>query len=220
METYHPETTHLTATCSCEACAAFTRVAARTLAPSPIRDLLHRRLQPFRHLHDCSGCFRLERSPGGTCTHWKAPPSHGARKERSFPHNSANWPNRSKRKSGAARERIVPPRPISAVGRRALRVNRPCPVPDVLYQIPIRRPPWDFWREVNRTPVSPKLLGEAMELHANMAPEDRPVVEARAFQLFEFSQRKGLHRQTPFRSSILILSFVRFRLGLRRFPGF
>ena len=63
-----------------EACSAFTRVAARTLARSPIRDPLYRRLQPFRHLHDCSGCFRLERSPGGTCTHWKAPPSHGARK--------------------------------------------------------------------------------------------------------------------------------------------
>ena len=61
-----------------EACSAFTRVAARTLAPSPIRDLLHRRLQPYRCLHDCSGCFRLERLPGGTCTHWKAPPSHGA----------------------------------------------------------------------------------------------------------------------------------------------
>ena len=44
--------------------SAFTRVAARTLAPSPIRDLLHRRLQPFRHLHDCSGCFRLERFAG------------------------------------------------------------------------------------------------------------------------------------------------------------
>ena len=42
------------------------------------RGLLHRRLQPFRHLHDCSGCFRLERLPGGACTHWKAPPSHGA----------------------------------------------------------------------------------------------------------------------------------------------
>ena len=60
------------------ACSAFTRVAARTLAPSPICDQLHRRLQPFRHLHDCSGCFRLERSPGGTFTHWKAPPCHGA----------------------------------------------------------------------------------------------------------------------------------------------
>src|SRR5208282_3630085 len=77
-----------------EACAAFTRVAARTLAPSPIRDQLHRRLQPFRHLHDCSGCFRLERSPGGTCTHWKAPPSHGARKERSLANVTANGSNR------------------------------------------------------------------------------------------------------------------------------
>ena len=56
----------------------FARVAARTLARSPIRDQLHRRLQPFRHVHDCSGCFRLERSPGGACTHWKAPPWHGA----------------------------------------------------------------------------------------------------------------------------------------------
>jgi hypothetical protein len=37
-----------------------------------------RRLQPFRYLHDCSGCFRLERLPGGICTHWKAPPLHGA----------------------------------------------------------------------------------------------------------------------------------------------
>jgi hypothetical protein len=67
-----------------EACSAFTRVAARTLAQSPICDQLHRRLQPFRHLHDCSGCFRLERSPGGARTHWKAPPSHGAHVERSF----------------------------------------------------------------------------------------------------------------------------------------
>jgi hypothetical protein len=35
--------------------------------------------QPLRYLHDCSGCFRLERLPGGACTHWKAPPCHGAR---------------------------------------------------------------------------------------------------------------------------------------------
>jgi hypothetical protein len=26
--------------------------------------------QTFRLLHACSGCFRLERSPGGPCTHW------------------------------------------------------------------------------------------------------------------------------------------------------
>ncbi len=43
-----------------------------------------RRLQTFRHLHACSGCFRLERSLGGTCTHWKAPPFHGAHPKRKF----------------------------------------------------------------------------------------------------------------------------------------
>src|SRR5208283_4887522 len=95
-----PETIHLTLACSCEACSAFTRVAARTLAPSPICDQLHRRLQPFRHLHDCSGCFRLERSPGGALTHWKAPPSHGARKLRSFADRG---------RTGSKRPRVVIP---------------------------------------------------------------------------------------------------------------
>ena len=65
-------------------CSAFTRVAARTLARSPIRDQLHRRLQPFCYLHDCSGRFRLERLPGGACTHWKAPPWHGAHVNRTL----------------------------------------------------------------------------------------------------------------------------------------
>src|SRR5260370_21238470 len=39
-----------------------------------------RSARPTSHayLHDCSDCFRLERLPGGTCTHWKAPPFHGA----------------------------------------------------------------------------------------------------------------------------------------------
>src|ERR1700739_232099 len=41
------------------ACSAFTRVAACTLAPSPILTA-NRRLQPFRYLHDCSDCCRLE----------------------------------------------------------------------------------------------------------------------------------------------------------------
>jgi hypothetical protein len=67
-----------------EACSAFTHVAACTLARPPIRGPLYRRLQPFRHLHDCSGCFRLERLPGGTRTHWKAPPFHGAHPKRSL----------------------------------------------------------------------------------------------------------------------------------------
>src|SRR5689334_18521650 len=46
-----------------EACSAFTRVAACTLARSPIRDR-YSRLQPFRYLYDCSDCFRLERIAG------------------------------------------------------------------------------------------------------------------------------------------------------------
>ena len=54
-----------------EACSAFTHVTACTLARSPIRDSLHQRLQPFRYLHSCSGCFRLERLPGGAFTHWE-----------------------------------------------------------------------------------------------------------------------------------------------------
>src|SRR3954470_7033919 len=45
------------------ACSAFTRVAACTLAQSPIVTD-SRRLQPFRYLHDCSDCFRLERIAG------------------------------------------------------------------------------------------------------------------------------------------------------------
>jgi hypothetical protein len=46
-----------------------------------IDEALIRRLQPLRYLHSCSGCFRLERLPGGPCTHKKAPPFHGARQE-------------------------------------------------------------------------------------------------------------------------------------------
>ena len=44
----------------------------------------NRRLQPLRYLRDCSDCFRLERLPGGACTHWKAPPFHGARQKQTF----------------------------------------------------------------------------------------------------------------------------------------
>src|SRR5271167_3654244 len=68
-----------------EACSAFTRVAARTLAPSPICDQLHRRLQPFRHLHDCSGCFRLERSPGWDLHPLESAACHGAHPLLPFP---------------------------------------------------------------------------------------------------------------------------------------
>src|SRR6266481_2132416 len=64
-----------------EACLAFTRVAACTLARSPYVVTAIRRLQTFRLLHSCSGCFRLERLPGGPCTHWKTPPCHGAHRQ-------------------------------------------------------------------------------------------------------------------------------------------
>ena len=85
-----------------EACSAFTRVTACTLALSPyFVTRFTRRLQPLRYLHDCSGCFRLERSPGGIRTHWKAPPYHGARQERTID----NFPQ-----SGPSR--LVSPQPI------------------------------------------------------------------------------------------------------------
>src|SRR5215472_19194429 len=47
-----------------EVCSAFTHVAACTLAQSPYFVTAIRRLQTFRLLHACSGCFRLERSTG------------------------------------------------------------------------------------------------------------------------------------------------------------
>ena len=62
-----------------EACSVFTHVTACTLAPVTVnRDPHYQRLQPFRYLHSCSSCFRLELSPGGIHTHWKTPPYHGA----------------------------------------------------------------------------------------------------------------------------------------------
>jgi hypothetical protein len=48
-----------------EVCSAFTRVTACTLALSPyVVTCFTRRLQPFRCLHSCSGCFRLEHFAG------------------------------------------------------------------------------------------------------------------------------------------------------------
>src|SRR6266853_3265884 len=72
------------------ACASSFSLARRSLALRPAHSRCHQfvtrfpRLQPLRHLHSCSGCFRLERSPGGTCTHWKAPPYHGAHPMQTF----------------------------------------------------------------------------------------------------------------------------------------
>src|ERR1700720_1793334 len=56
----------------CQSPGALPRVAACTLARSPYVVTAIRRLQTLRLLHVCSGRFRLERSPGGACTHWKS----------------------------------------------------------------------------------------------------------------------------------------------------
>src|SRR5712672_198624 len=64
-----------------------------------------RRLQPLRFLHSCSGCFRLERSPGGICTHWKSaafsrrtPPADSCIATK-LVHHSKSWSARRRKDS-------------------------------------------------------------------------------------------------------------------------
>src|SRR5271166_3419292 len=83
-----------------EACSAFTRVTACTLARPPIRGPLYRRLQPFRHLHDCSGCFRLERVAGWASHPLESAAFHGAHPKRTTPE--------SLRVLGSAVFRLIP----------------------------------------------------------------------------------------------------------------
>src|SRR6185437_12524062 len=61
-----------------EACSAFTRVAACTLALSPIRDTLIEGFSHFVASMTAPIASGWSESPGGTYTHWKAPPCHGA----------------------------------------------------------------------------------------------------------------------------------------------
>ena len=65
-----------------EACSAFTRVTACTLALSPIRDTLPEGFSHFVSSTAAPVASGWSGLPGGTCTHWKAPPCHGARHER------------------------------------------------------------------------------------------------------------------------------------------
>ena len=67
----------------------FSRIAQRSLTLRPAHSRCHqfvatitRRLQPCRYLHNCSGYYWLELWPGGTFTHRKAPPLHGAPRKR------------------------------------------------------------------------------------------------------------------------------------------
>jgi hypothetical protein len=49
-----------------------------------------------------------------------------------------------------------------------------------------------YLQQINRIKVRPELLREVIEMHAGMAPEDRPVFEARAFRMFELLKEKGI----------------------------
>ena len=61
-----------------EACSAFTRVAACTLARSPLRDPLSEGFRHFVASMPAPVASGWSESPGGPRTHWKAPPCHGA----------------------------------------------------------------------------------------------------------------------------------------------
>src|ERR1700724_3826180 len=67
-----------------EACSAFTRVAACTLPRSPIRDPLIEGFSHFVTSMTAPIASGGSESPGGTCTHWKAPPCHGAHPFQTF----------------------------------------------------------------------------------------------------------------------------------------
>ena len=67
-----------------EACSAFTRVAACTFALSPIRDTLIEGFSHFVTSMPTPVASGWSESPGGPCTHWKAPSCHGARGKRSL----------------------------------------------------------------------------------------------------------------------------------------
>jgi hypothetical protein len=68
-----------------EDCSAFTRVAACTLALPPY--VVARFTEGFNHfvtsiVAPVASGWSI--SPGGICTHWKAPPLHGARRKCDF----------------------------------------------------------------------------------------------------------------------------------------
>src|SRR5271165_5176358 len=66
------------------ACSAFTRVAACTLARSPVRDPHSEGFSHFVTSMTAPVASGWSDLPGGICTHWKAPPFHGAHPLRTF----------------------------------------------------------------------------------------------------------------------------------------
>src|SRR5689334_6849842 len=68
----------------CQSPGALTRVAACTLALSPIRDTLIEGFSHFVTSMTAPIASGWSESPGGACTHWKAPPCHGAPPQHPF----------------------------------------------------------------------------------------------------------------------------------------
>src|SRR6476620_9745254 len=94
----------------CQSPGALTRVAACTLARSPIRDPLSEGFRHFVSSMPAPVASGWSESPGGACTHWKAPPCHGAPPLRPLPGASRGS------QSGITRRRFRPERSIG-VGR-------------------------------------------------------------------------------------------------------
>ena len=65
----------------------------------------------------------------------------------------------------------------------------------------------NYLRKVNKTKVDPALLGEVMEMHANMPAEDRTSFEARTFRIIEMLNARGLQAE---RATMLLA--IDFRL--------
>jgi hypothetical protein len=49
-----------------------------------------------------------------------------------------------------------------------------------------------YLQQVNRMKIRPELLREVIEMHAEMAQEDRPVFEERVFRIIELLKEKGI----------------------------
>lgn len=73
---------------------------------------------------------------------------------------------------------------------------------------------------VNKTKVTAKLLAEALTAYAAMPSEDRPVLEARAFRLFELLKGKGFGDKKRANLSIAIEFRLEALAHLRDAPAY
>ena len=98
LRSSHPAVSAFPESAVGSACTStFSRLARRSLALRPAHSRRHLYVtcytEGFSHFvtsMTAPVASGWSVSPGGTCTHWKAPPSHGARKYRSFVDGSPN----------------------------------------------------------------------------------------------------------------------------------